>query len=321
MASKTSRPRTSWSSTPRPCRPFLSASSWPAAPAIAKPAPWPPACETPCKQGRRRGAAHRGRGQRRMDHRGLRRRRGARDAARHPRLLPPRRDLGREAGQAQSQRGQEACPRPANPMPPRHRPRRQARPACQPPLGQRGRSAEVRRQAGQRPSPRRRPAPQARGQEASRPRRLAAAPNQCRGARPSWSVPRSRPPRSRPARPPPRRAPRPSPAVAACRPPPRQAVAARKTSCGQAGPQGGSQARRQSCRQACRQEAGCQAGGEEVRPPRSKCSSCCWPWASVCPPGPTTPRPIWSSAFRPICPCCSRRSRRSPGPPARRHRR
>ena len=45
------------------------------------------------------GAAHRGRRQRRVDHRRLRRRRRARDAAGHPRLLPPRRDLGRQAGQ------------------------------------------------------------------------------------------------------------------------------------------------------------------------------------------------------------------------------
>ncbi|MCK7495448.1 MAG: RsfS/YbeB/iojap family protein [Comamonadaceae bacterium] len=46
------------------------------------------------------GAAHRGRGQRRVDHRRLRRRRGAHHAAGDPRLLPPRGDLGRQAGAA-----------------------------------------------------------------------------------------------------------------------------------------------------------------------------------------------------------------------------
>ena len=48
--------------------------------------------------------AHRGRGKRRVDHRRLRRRRGAPDAAGHPRVLPPRGDLGRQAGAAQARR-------------------------------------------------------------------------------------------------------------------------------------------------------------------------------------------------------------------------
>jgi len=47
--------------------------------------------------GRRAGTAHRGRRQRRMDHRRLRRRRRPRHAARDPRVLPPRRALGRQA--------------------------------------------------------------------------------------------------------------------------------------------------------------------------------------------------------------------------------
>jgi ribosome-associated protein len=57
--------------------------------------------------------AHRGRGQRRMDHRRLRCRGGPHHAAGHPRVLPPRGDLGRQAGQAEDRRhaGARWCPR------------------------------------------------------------------------------------------------------------------------------------------------------------------------------------------------------------------
>ena len=94
-------------------------SSPPAPAPTGRPRPWPQrAC---VGEGRGlRGAAHRGRGQRRVDHRRLRRGGGAHDAAGHPPLLPPRGNLGRQAGAqdrpAPVQAGEGLGSRPRPPM-------------------------------------------------------------------------------------------------------------------------------------------------------------------------------------------------------------
>ena len=68
-------------------------------------------------------AAHRGRGQRRVDHRGLRRRRRPHHAAGHPAVLPPRGNLGRQAGAPEVRRTQagDAAERRRSPRPRRRR--------------------------------------------------------------------------------------------------------------------------------------------------------------------------------------------------------